>query len=205
MQTLINRLHQEVILHIEPLPAEFELRPNTVICTSAPDAARMLQNHAPDIAKELSDITYRPISSFSFFLKENLVDLKNSFGMLIPQRFGSSILGIIHQSEIFPQNYSAHCYSVICKGIANEGYVLNELEKKLRGFQRTAIIESTLTTWNAGLPLYDQSRFNAISNLEILLRNRPGLMIFGNYTKGISLRSMIGQTRRLEFLAKDKK
>lgn len=197
MQTLIDRLHQVVIQHIQPLPAEFELRPNTVICTSAPDAAQMLQKYAPAIANELNSISYRPISSLTFFSKDNLIDLKNSFGMLIPQRFGSSILGIIHQSEIFPQNYSANCYSVVCKGIVNEAYVLNELKKKLRGFQESAVLESSLTSWKAGLPLYDRNRYKAILNLERLLQERPGLMLFGNYTKGISLRSMISQTSKL--------
>ncbi len=197
MQTLIDRLHQIVIQHIQPLPAEFELRPNTVICTSAADAAGLLQISRPDIAHELNSIDYRPMTSFSFFVKEDLVDLKNGFGMLIPQRYGSSILGIIHQSEIFPQNYSAHCYSVVCKGIVDEAYILSELEIKLRGFQRSALLESRLSTWKDGLPLYNQNRATAVANVERLLQSKPGLMIFGNYTEGISLRSMIGQTRNI--------
>lgn len=197
MQTLINHLHQEVKEHLQPLPAEFILKPNTVICTSSIDAAKLLKNHRPEIAHELSSIEYRPITSLSFFVKEDLPDLKKSFGMLIPQKYGSSILGIIHQSEVFPQNYSAHYYSVVCKGVMDENNIFNELEKKLTGFKRSQVLEFSISSWQAGLPLYDEKRFIATDNIDKLLQRKPGLILFGNYTKGISLRSMIGQTRTI--------
>lgn len=194
MQTLIDHLHQEVKDQIQPLPKKFVLKPNTVICTSAPDAADLLKNDRPDIAHELGRIDYRSITSLSLIIKEDLPDLKKSFGMLIPQKYGSSILGIIHQSEIFPQNYKAHCYSVICKGSVDENYIFSELEKKLSGFKQSQVLESSISTWQNGLPLYNDKRFIATNNIGKLLQENPGLILFGNYTQGISLRTMIGQT-----------
>ncbi|MCM2349239.1 MAG: hypothetical protein NDI69_04405 [Bacteriovoracaceae bacterium] len=197
MQSLINKLHEEVSSHIEPLPETFVLRPNTVICTSAPDAAKLLEKVLPEISLKLKEIEYRPISNLSFYLKEELPSLKKSFGMLIPQKYGSPILGIIHQSAVFPSNYSNHCYSVICKGITSEDEIFQELKTKVPGFQKDNILVHSLTAWKTGLPLYDEKRFQTVEKLKQLLKDKPGLMFFGNYTEGISLRSMIEQTRKL--------
>lgn len=198
MQTLINKLHEEVSSHIEPLPDVFTLRPNTVICTSAPDAAKLLKTEAPEISHELSQIEYRPMSNLSFCLKEELPELKNSFGMLIPQKFGSSILGIIHQSAVFPSNYSAHCYSVICKGVTTEEKIFEELKRKIPDFQRDSVLIHSFASWKTGLPLFNENRFQTVEKLKQRLQDQPGLIFFGNYTEGISLRSMIEQTRKLQ-------
>ena len=181
---------------IKPLPETFIFTPNTIICTSAKDAARLLEKDFPDVAKELDLIEYRPITSLSFFVKSEFKELTQSFGMLIPQKYGRKILGIIHQSEIFPENYKAHCYSVICKGILNRDEIFKELERIIPAFNSNNILESRLSQWENGLPLYNENRHQSLKKIEALLAERPGLVLFGNYTKGISLRSMIEQTRK---------
>lgn len=198
MQTLIDRLYAEVKDHIKPVPDNFILQPNTVICTPAPEASSLLKSVLPEIATQLNQINYRPMTSLSLMLNQELTELKQSFGILIPQKFSSNILGIIHQSGIFPANYKAHCYSIICKGTLSEEQVLKELSSKLSSFERGNILTSSIHSWTTGLPLYDKKRFEAVNNIDEILRNKPGVILFGNYTSGISLRSMIEQTRSLK-------
>lgn len=198
MQTLINRLHHEVKDHIESLPDNFILRPNTAICTSAVDAAGLLKAYEPDLARMLKEIEYRPMTTLSFFMKEEIPELKKSFGILIPQKYGGPILGIIHQSEVFPTNYSAHCYAIVCKGIVTKEKIYQELELKFPDLDLSHILEHLLTAWETGLPLYNEKRFKAINQIKEILKKRTGIVLFGNYTDGISLRSMIEQTTLLK-------
>lgn len=199
MQALIDRLHNEVNEHIKPMPVDFTLKPNTVICTTANEAATLLRQVEPLIANELKNIEYRPITSLSFFVKNDLPILKKSFGMLIPQQYGSSILGIIHQSEVFPQNYTAHCYSAVCKGLLDEKIIFTQMKNILKDFEEKKVLEYSLSSWKTGLPLYDNKRSKAVQAIGRMLEKKPGLMLFGNYTNGISLRSMIGQTKSIPF------
>lgn len=202
MQTLIDRLHNEVFEHIKPLPDHFVLQPNTVICTTADEAANLLMNSEPVIAKELHNIEYRPITSLSFFLQNDLAGLKKSFGMLIPQKYGCSILGIIHQSEVFPQNYTAHCYSAVCKGTLDEKMIFTQMKHILKDFEEEKVLKCSLSSWKTGLPLYNNKRSQAVQAISRILEKKPGLMLFGNYTNGISLRSMIGQIKSIPFSKK---
>ncbi len=196
MQTLINALYEEVKENIKPVPENFSLTPNTVICTDALDAAELLKDEAPEIAKELQKIEYRPITSFTFFRESEIPELHECFGMLIPQKFKKNLLGVIHQSALFPENYKSHCYNSVNKGILNKEEAILELESVFPKFDPEKIKESKLTQWKRGLPLFNYHRYQAIQNIERKLKKRPGLMLFGNYTKGISIRSMIedGQT-----------
>lgn len=195
MQSLVNRLYEEVKESILPLPQSLILPPNTVICTDARDAADLVERERPEIAAELRKITYRPLSTLTFFSGQELSPLKKSFGMLIPQNYEGHILGIIHQSAIFPQNYKAHCYSVICKGVQCEQDIFSELKDKIPQLEEFKILDQSLTNWERGLPLYDKNRYESIKKIKELLQPTPGLAFFGNYTEGISLRSMIEQTQ----------
>lgn len=199
MQALIDCLHNEVNEHIKPLPSDFTLRPNTVICTTATEAANLLRKNEPLIANELDNIEYRPMTSLSFFVQDDLPVLKKSFGMLIPQQYGSSVLGIIHQSEVFPQNYAAHCYSAVCKGLLDEKSIFAQIKGKLRDFDEEKVLAYSLSSWKTALPLYDYKRSQAVQTIGRMLEKKPGLILFGNYTNGISLRSMIGQTKSIPF------
>ena len=191
MQTLINSLHEEAKDHIRPLPERFSLSGNVVICTDALDAAEILKNAAPEISRELERIEYRHITSFTFFPSNEIPQLHQCFGMLIPQKFNKKILGVIHQSALFPQNYKGPCYNSVNKGLLNKEEAISELQSIFPDFDPASIRESKLTKWKRGLPLFNFERYQALQNIEQLLKERPGLMLFGNYTKGISIRAMI--------------
>lgn len=194
MQTLINALYEEVKEHIEPVPELFSLKPNTVICTDALDAAELLSLDAPEISRKLKKIQYRPITSFTIFQRKEITELHRCFGILIPQKYKRNILGLINQSALFPENYKAHCYNSINKGILNEEEALSELKAVLPNYDVTEIIEDKLTQWEKGLPLFDYNRHKALETIRHILSEKPGLMLFGNYTKGISLRAMIEES-----------
>lgn len=194
MQAFINALHEEVKDHIKPLPKEFTLEGNIIICADALDAAEILKDQAPELARELQKIEYRPITSFTFFMESEIAELQKCFGMLIPQKFGKKILGVIHQSALFPENYKGNCYNSVNKGILSEEEALLELKGVFPDFNSQAIKASKVTQWKRGLPLFNYQRYQAIQNIEELLKDKPGVVLFGNYTKGISIRAMIEES-----------
>ena len=197
MHVLIEKLRQEVSDNIQISDEKISSEDNLAICTGSQDAADLMRNIAPDISDQLRRIQYAPVSSFTIFTKRPLPDLAGAFGVLLPQKYGHSILGIINQSALFPVNYpKASCYRLICKGeITEKENLLSELRKVTSGIGPDNIISSYLTSWKSGLPLYNKERYEAVKNIETLLKGKKGLLFFGNYTNGISLRSMIAQTR----------
>lgn len=195
MKTLIERLRSEVKEHIHVGEAEVFPEDNLALCTNAREAAELVSFQNPQISFELRRIKYLPVSSFTFFTQGPIPELNAAFGMLIPSRFKNTVLGIISQSNLFPTNYpKAHCYRAILKGERpDEKAIIAELIKLTKGLKKKDILETHLTSWSEGLPLFDKERFEAIQNIKKSLQNEKGLLLFGNYTQGISMRSIIEQ------------
>lgn len=195
MQYLIDSLKEQVKDHIV-FDQIAPWSPNMVICTNALEAAEILNSYHPQISEQLKKIEYLPLTSFTFFTSKPLPELKKSFGILFPQKYKSFILGIIQPSEIFPENYKTSCYTVICKGNPSRSEIISEVESRIKGLRQNDIIESYISSWERALPVYNNNRYQSVNKIKQLIQE-PGLILFGNYTNGISLRSMIEETRKL--------
>lgn len=201
MQVLIDRLMAEVSDHMIPHES-ISAGDNLAICTNAQEASTLLSESEPEISAQLRRIQYVPVSSFTIFTERPVSELRKAFGLLIPQKYGYQALGIINQSELSKINYpGTSCYRVICKGEQTEkNNLFTELKTILPGLEDAVVLSSHLNSWKQGLPLFNKERSDAIREIKRLLANRKGLLLFGNYTGGISLRSMIAQSRSYSFM-----
>ena len=77
--------------------------------------------------------------------------------------------------------------------------VTDTIHKELQiisNLQPSNIIDIKSTNWNTAIPVYDVNRYNAINKLRSLFLNKSkGLVLFGNYVDGISIREIISHAK----------
>lgn len=192
MQTLIDGLTNELkdCLHLN-YQGDFVRIDNTIICTDAMTASEILKG--TDYGRELKRITYKKLSSTTIYLKKKIDALKNSFGVLIPRDQKLHTIGILSNSDIFPFNYQDHpSYTFISPEIDEiKEKVISDLQQLAPEIKSEDFIYAETKLYPEALPLYNKERREAIENLHLLARQDEGLILFGNYVAGISLREMI--------------
>ena len=181
MQEFIDRLALDCKDSIELNCTHFTLRPNTILCTNAHEASDLLQTSHPNIARELKRIEYQKLSSV-MSLTPPTPEMQQTFGYLFPRTQNIQSLGVLFNREIFP----GRCGVTFIVGDDKnaESIVQNDLQKL-----RWTTTELKVHSWEKALPVYNQTRAQAINTLQ---QDPPkGLVLFGNYVAGISLRDMI--------------
>lgn len=184
MQEFINALAQSFQgeIHLNYQNA-FVLRPNTIICTDAHTASELLKTSWPSGARLLSEVQYLPLQSVAV-LNTPPTETYRTFGYLFPRSSGIQSLGVLFNKEIFtgrtgmtfivPGNESAD--SIVSADLQRLGWPSAEMK---------------IHTWKKALPRYNKSRTQAIRKLHSDNSRPDGLVLFGNYVAGISLRDMI--------------
>lgn len=193
MQTLIDRL-AEVLKHDIKLnhKEKFKLKGNTIICTSAYDAAELLSEARPDLASELSRIRYLQLSTSTVFMKREIKSLQKAFGVLIPQVSHYNSIGIINNKAIFPiNNENVLTYTFISKKKITTSEIAQDIKLMNNEIEPDAIDHAEITNWEKALPVYDLQRFLSVKRLHQILQNDSNIALFGNYVGGISLREII--------------
>jgi oxygen-dependent protoporphyrinogen oxidase len=163
-----------------------------VICTSARDAAGLIRKRAPEAAKLLERIEMLPLVRVTAFYpaSENTI---GGFGILFPRGQGVTALGVLFNTNIFPERGAGHSESWILGGAQHpeildlDDQALFELvardREKVYGRAATPVSIHP-QRWPDALPHYDVG-------LEGLLRNGielPGnTFLAGNYLRGIGL------------------
>jgi oxygen-dependent protoporphyrinogen oxidase len=193
MQQFINAFSAELSDHLQ-LDNSPELDPNynNIICTDALDAATLIEKDHPFIAQELRTIEYTPLQTTTIFLDNPIVDLSRSFGILFPPQQSHRLLGILHNSAIFKRE--GHSYTFITKSEDP----LQEVDKGLELLKSpTNIVHKKSTLWEKAIPLYNHQRTQAVLSIRSQFINIPtGLVLFGNYVDGISIREMISHAKQ---------
>lgn len=196
MSVLVDRLYE---LHKDDIRLssheDFYPKKNTFICTDAQTASVMVANYAPAIASELKLVTYQHLSSVTVFLKRQIRDLHQCFGVLIPRgnKFLSS--GILNNKAIFPiNNPNVYAYTFISHEKLTPEEILKEIQHLQDDMTQDDIEFIQNNYWDRAIPLYNVNRSLAINRLhELTQTNKIGL--FGNYVAGISLREMISAAK----------
>ncbi len=135
-------------------------------------------------AKSILKESLTTIYSQTFILEENIKKLEGSFGVLFNS--SSPLLGILCNHQIFKRN-TRPSYTLMTSKEFSEKDFLQCIENLFN--EKHSIINKEAFSWVKGLPLYGQQR--PIELNELLETPHA---YFGNYTKGISLRSLIEQT-----------
>lgn len=207
MQLLIDYLRKDLAQFIEtghsisPLDKNELNDSNFIICTDAIDASKILENISKKISSHLNEITYNSVSTVTVFTGRPISFLSSSFGLLFKPLSRFNSLGILSNSQIYPKRVndeSHNSYTFIVKGEeVTRSEIDNDLEYLKQTTAQKSILSTTITPWKRAIPVYDLNRYEAIQKLRIeFLNNGPeGVVIFGNYIDGISIREMLSHSK----------
>lgn len=204
MGELISALRDYIGDDIELSVKQVELNSsNTIIATDATEAAEILKLSHPEISNQLSKIQYSSISLAHTFTKSKVSYLEHAFGMVFrPNVSDRKLIGILSNDQIFRgrvKQVGLHSYSFIMQGAESAE---NNLNSDLKLIKQTELIKNQVSfhtsKWKRAIPVYNTQRFETINSIEKEMEFiEPGLVIFGNYVGGISLREIIGNAKRL--------
>lgn len=192
MEALEDRLESLGVDIRKGVSATDDLDGTAVICTSARDAAGLIRKRAPEAAKILDGIEMLPLARVTAFYPASENTL-GGFGILFPRGQGITALGVLFNTNIFPERGAGHSESWILGGAQHpevldlDDAALFELvardREKVYGRAATPLSIHP-QRWPHALPHYDVG-------LEHLLRNGielPGdTFLAGNYLRGIGL------------------
>jgi protoporphyrinogen/coproporphyrinogen III oxidase len=163
-----------------------------VVATSARDAARLLADRAPDASTAIGSIEMVPLLRVTAFFDsgENTVP---GFGTLFPRNEGVRALGVLFNTNIFPNRGEGHSESWIYGG-AQDREILDLDDKDLfdvlrkdreRLFGRHTEAKALYPQrWHVGLPHYDLG----LETLNVGGITLPdNIHLAGNYLRGIGL------------------
>lgn len=193
MQAFVDALEESINgeVHLNHQGA-FELKPNTIICTDAHVAAELLSQEWNEGSAYLKSIPYLPISSVTFHSIAPLTWSERGFGVLFPRDYKINSLGCLFNHSIFPGRIAGNTKSsmtfILPDSVSPEDKVEDDLQK-LQWAHENLSVKSF--SYDRGLPLYNEARWSAIKKLNQSDSIPQGLVLFGNYVAGISLRDMI--------------
>jgi protoporphyrinogen oxidase len=198
MQDFIDKLKsnlEENIVHKEI--KEIEKDQNIIICTDATSAAEILCAKT-SISEELSNIKYNSMTTSTVITDKEITYLDKGFGVVIPPEANLKSLGILSNTSIFPKrvHQEGHfSYTFMTKDDqfkANTSKVINDEIQIISDLEPKNIVDIKSTSWNQAIPIYNQNRYESIIKLRSLfLYENKGLVLFGNYIDGISIREII--------------
>lgn len=163
-----------------------------VLATSINDAGRLLQRRAPETAKALASAELVPLVRVTAFYpaSENTVP---GFGVLFPRGEGVRALGVLFNTNIFPNRGEGHSESWIYAGATDRAILdlddaalfeaMDRDREKLYG-RRVEPIARYPQRWPVGLPHY------TVALERVAPRSLPlpkDVHLAGNYLRGIGL------------------
>lgn len=207
-QSLGPRFHLNA--PVEDLP-DF---PNIALCTPAAVTADLIGDVDPESARALRAVPYQPLISVTLFVEKQTAPEIEGIGVLNAPDSGCHSLGILFNSATFdgrvgtketgPEKH--HSLTMILGGAHNPG-ILDASPDQLRQAVEEdlsrilgitdGIVHLEPTYWPAAIPLYGDQLKQAWQRLEQGWANKPGHVVFGNYTGAVSLRGMVEEIVRL--------
>ena len=167
----------------------------TVICTSAPAAAKLLAPHAPGLAAAIGRIRMVSVVCATAFFQPSADDVRG-FGVLFPRKAGIHALGAVFNADIFAGR----------SDVRSETWIYGDLNPETLPDGQTATIEAIvrgrrLFTGRAtapaavyavrqirALPVYDAAVLDAQAALREL---PPYLALAGNYLGRLGVSSLV--------------
>jgi oxygen-dependent protoporphyrinogen oxidase len=186
-------------------PALHDAQTPTWICTSAPDAAALLEHLAPDLAQKLRSIRMLPVVSVAQFFQAEVTrptPQLSGFGCLFHPRADFQSLGVLWSSDLFPHRFDSktRAETWILGGKIRPSIIDlsdEEILKKIsedrarfldskttRASSSRPPIHDQITRWQKAFPLYD---LELEKILESLPQPPPGIRLCGNYLGRLGL------------------
>lgn len=187
MSEWVHRLSKGLEVHLNH-NEEFVLRPNTIVCTEADSAAHLLEKVWPHGSHTLKAVTYLSLSSATV-LCATPKSAEKTFGFLFPRGVGINALGVLFNQEIFPQRAGV-TFIIPGNQAVNERVTADLLRLQIPNSP------ARIKSWEKALPCYNTSRVLAVRALHADTTRPMGLVVFGNYVAGISLRDMVSAAQK---------
>jgi protoporphyrinogen/coproporphyrinogen III oxidase len=180
-----------------------------VIATPAFAAAQLLQVFSPEISSLLTEIPYASLASVPLaYRSEQIEGSLKGFGFLAPRGQGLRTLGSIWTSSLFrdraPDGWI--CTTNFIGGVTDPAaarlsdeevirIVHNDLVKVLgiKGDPRRLPV----TRYERAIPQYNLGHAARVAKIESALRGHTGLLLAGNYLRGVSLGDCIKQAEEI--------
>lgn len=218
---LHQRLGDAVRLHCEVKSLEFSdndgyrllvndrgqsetLEPEQVVlAVPSYEAARLLLGLHGELANELNDITFAPVTVVHIgFSKADVPTPPEGFGYLIPEAEGRKMLGAIYVSSVFPHRAPEDSVLFTCLvggarhpelAAADDGTLLRDVRGELAlalGIQAApSFVE--IVRWPRALPQYNVGHEARLFRIDELLAAFPGLHLHGQSYRGVGLNDCV--------------
>ena len=164
-----------------------------VVCTAAPEAARLLAPHAPELARAVSAIELSSAISVTAFFEPRPDDLRG-FGVLFPRGAGVDALGVLFNSDIFPGRSALRSETWILAGAGrqhetDEAILADHVlpDRQLLSGRTDRPVAAYVTRWAQAIPIYDDAVLAAGALVGTL---PPWLSVAGNYLGRIGASSL---------------
>jgi len=156
-----------------------------------------------EIKDKLATIKYNPVGVFHFsFLKKEIGNNLNGFGILTKPSDNKNFLGVIFSSKIFPHICSDkfEVYTVMVGGekqksilkkdkINLQKLVLDDLRKLIKCHGK--LEESNFYIWKKGIPQYNLYQEEIEKSIKLFHSKNKGFHLIGNYFGGVSVSDCI--------------
>lgn len=194
---LSDKLKDDIHLNSNP---SLDKTVNNIICTDATDASEILRNSHPELASKLKEIKYLPLSTSTYILNTEIKELDQSFGMLFPRNLGFETMGVLNNTAIFNRGLDNNLYSytfITPKDDNLKDTHLTEMKKITEKDLEFNIKFESHRIWKRGIPHYNKDRYKVIESLRTMIyQYNKGIILFGNYVDGISIREMVSHAKQ---------
>jgi oxygen-dependent protoporphyrinogen oxidase len=205
VSALTRELHDEISYDhpVSQLPSD----PNLILTVPSAALAKLLTKTDPHSAEDLLRVQYAPLISITcFFKSEAFKKPPKGIGVLVPRGEGLRLLGCLFNSSAFPNrvlNPDHHSFTVMYGGTEDsealqlsdeELTALLNSELKILLQTREPALSLTITRWNRAIPIYSTDLKKAHDSLKTGFCSISGQIIFNNFSKEVSIRSLINAT-----------
>jgi len=174
-----------------------------ILAAPAHAQARMLQAFDPALSGLLTDIPYPALSIVCFgYRKQQVGQVLDGFGFLVPSKEQRSVLGTLVDSNIFPGRAPED--SILLRSMI--GGARNPELARLPDEQLISVVKSDLNDilglsaepdfirifrHEKAIPQYVVGHADRLDSIEEKLQRHPGLVLTGNAFKGVSLNDCV--------------
>jgi oxygen-dependent protoporphyrinogen oxidase len=178
-----------------------------IFATPAYNTAEIIRPIDPTMATTLTSVVYPPLAEiFLGFKKNQIHQLLDGFGFLVPNKEQRAILGTIWSSTLFPHRAPDNCVALTAfvggtrqPELASSGdtRLIELVMKELRSLMNITgdPIFTHTTRWERAIPQYNLGYGTLLKAIERFEQNFHGAFICANYRGGVSVGDCVKNAR----------
>jgi oxygen-dependent protoporphyrinogen oxidase len=214
MEFLVHQLGkflQEEIKLNSPIHSLVGLTGNIILTVPTSELSKLIAKEDPHSAELLMRVRYSSLISITCFYKKSAfkTDAPHGVGVLIPRGEGLRLLGCLFNSSAFPNRVhdpEVISLTAMLGGSTDPGALTlgdeeiklllhSEMKSLLRATEDPIHVE--ITRLNRAIPVYSQELKEAQDSLKQGFCSKNGQLVFNNYSKEVSIRSLINALHQI--------